>query len=82
MLLRMMQQKPRKLGQLLFHIVYHLQTYSLLLLSWYGWWGLNPLSQLYKNCAFTSYATPALARPTGFEPVTLGLEDRCSIHLS
>jgi hypothetical protein len=35
-----------------------------------------------KNDRFLTAIAPQLARPTGLEPATVGLEGRCSIRLS
>ena len=52
-------------------------------LLWGGWWESNPRPQGPQSCALTNWATPAiLVRLKGFEPLTLGLEGRCSIQLS
>ena len=50
---------------------------------WGGWWESNPRPQGPQSCALTNWATPAImVRLKGFEPLTLGLEGRCSIQLS
>ena len=51
--------------------------------KWGGWWESNPRPQGPQSCALTNWATPAvLVRLKGFEPLTHGLEGRCSIQLS
>ena len=52
-------------------------------IKWGGRWESNPRPQGPQSCALTNWATPAiLVRLKGFEPLTLGLEGRCSILLS
>src|SRR5690554_4138284 len=40
------------------------------------------LSLLTNSPSFAAKGFPNLARPAGFEPATIGVEDRCSIRLS
>ena len=52
-------------------------------LKWGGRWESNPRPQGPQSRALTNWATPAvLVRLKGFEPLTPGLEGRCSIQLS
>ncbi len=45
-------------------------------------WGSADLGLQKKACAFQRRAGDAQVIPAGFEPATVGLEDRCSIQLS
>ena len=57
--------------------------YRCFFIIWGGWWESNPRPQGPQSCALTNWATPAMmVRLKGFEPLTLGLEGRCSIQLS